>query len=88
MFELLQWSCTQLIYVQSNTDIVGSDKWGSLWISFDNDTGHLQVGREGETAFMVSSDSDPIQVKYLGYKPYNDKTTFRFCTDGTFFIIP
>ena len=52
------------------------------------------MGREGEPAVMATTDSDPIDVKYLGYgsdSPFWyfmydwewDEGYFRFCYEGT-----
>ena len=66
-------------------DIVSDREWRSFWISFDQVSGHLQVGREGEPAFMAAIDNDPINVEYLGYRTSNTYTSasFRFCIPGT-----
>ena len=60
--------------------IVSNNEWRGFWISYDYASGHLQVGREGEPAFMSITDPTPIDVKYLGYSSWVGNTAqFRFC---------
>ena len=74
----LQWSACTLIRVDT-PGIVSIDQWRSFWISYDNNTGRLQVGRQGELSFMETNESEPIDVQYLGYATYDNPGYFRFC---------
>ena len=90
-----QQTCHHLIWASEPVpEVVDIPEWRSFWVSYDYETGHLQVGREGEPAVMATTDSDPINVKYLGYGSGSpdwyymydwewDEGYFRFCYEGT-----
>ena len=70
-------------------DIISVKEWRTFWISFDNITGELQVGRNNDPVpFMNATDKATTDVQYLGYGVFVNtdrnyhEAHFRFCTEG------
>ena len=64
----------------STPGYLSPDEFRGFWIKYDQTTGVLQVGREGNAYFMQWQDPNPLDVEYVGYTTgFGSTGVFRFC---------
>ncbi|XP_072020262.1 macrophage mannose receptor 1-like [Amphiura filiformis] len=66
--------------VASTPSILNINEWRGFWITYNMNTGKMEVGKEAQGPFMIYTDPNPIQVKYVGYSTgFGSEGKFRFC---------
>ena len=56
------------------------NEWRGFWITYNMNTGKMDVGKEAQAAFMTYTDPNPLEVKYVGYSTgFGSEGKFRFC---------
>ena len=66
--------------VESTPSILNENEWRGFWITYNMNTGMMDVGKEAQAAFMTYTDPDPLEVKYVGYSTgFGSEGIFRFC---------
>ncbi|XP_072020213.1 macrophage mannose receptor 1-like [Amphiura filiformis] len=60
--------------------ILNINEWRGFWITFNINTGKMEIGKEAHAAFLTYTDPDPIDVQYVGYSTgWGSEGRFRFC---------
>ncbi|XP_033624558.1 macrophage mannose receptor 1-like [Asterias rubens] len=70
---------TNEVYI-STPNFLSDKEFRGFWVEYDLATGKLDVGRQGQSAFMTWTDPSPLDVKYVGYSTgYGFSGQFQFC---------
>ncbi|XP_033105774.1 uncharacterized protein LOC117108037 [Anneissia japonica] len=73
--------CDNLVEKRKRDGFLDRQIYQNIWITFEN--GLIQVGYQGDDAFMEWRDNNPLPVNYIGFTTgWRSDGVFRFCDMG------